>query len=464
MIIPAIAIEITMLVAVLTLFGSLYFIFRKAGVTGWYAFIPVFNIYKTLQITGRPLIWLLFMFIPVIGFLFVIITLLDLLYVFGLRRFYHFVLGLIFGVFMLPVIAFIPAYKYEGQRHKIKHRSPFLREWFEAIILAMVFVVGYVKPLWFETYNIPSQSMEATLLEGDFITVSKFHYGPRLPISPIAIPFMQSLGNEKSYYDGLLLDYFRLPGIADISRGDVVVFNYPVPDDEPIDRKLNYIKRCVGLPGDTFKITGKKIFINDDEQQLPKHVQLSYMAGLKENRLPEYFASRGFGYPTPTNSLKLHNFFITPEKAEELKKQPEVDSVWMNIYSPGIGTGEVLTHDSEYDWNLDNFGPVTIPQKGMTVQLNEGNLVLYKRIIEQYEHNTLVVNGPYIKINGQNATSYTFKQDYYFMMGDNRDRSSDSRVWGFVPQDHIVGKAWFIWLSKDINGAFRYDRFFKMIN
>jgi len=457
------AIQLTMLVAVLTLFASLYFIFRKAGITGWHAFVPIVNIYKTLQITGRPRIWLLFMFIPVVGFLFVIITLLDLLYVFGLRRFYHFVLGLVFGVFMLPAIAFIPTFKYEGQRHKINHQSPFLREWFEAIILALVFVVAYVKPFWFETYNIPSQSMEATLLEGDFITVSKFNYGPRLPISPIAIPFMQSFGNGKSYYDGLLLDYFRLPGVSSISRGDVVVFNYPVPDDEPIDRKLNYIKRCVALPGDTFKIANKMVFVNGNELPLPQHAQLSYMAGLNTERKPEYFAENGLGYPTPISSLRLYNFFITPPDAEKLKKLPVVDSVWMSIYKPGTGTIEVLTHDTEYDWNLDNFGPIIIPKKGTAVALNEGNIVLYKRIIEQYEHNTLQVNGPYIKINGQNVSSYTFKQDYYFMMGDNRDRSSDSRVWGFVPEDHIVGKAWFIWLSKDNEGAFRYDRFFKMI-
>lgn len=461
MIVPVIAIEITLLVAAFTLFASLYFIFRKAGIKGWYAFIPLFNIYKTLEITGRPRFWLALMFIPIIGFLFVMITFFDLLYVFGLRRFYHFLLGMVFGVFMLPVVAFR---QYEGQRHKIRHQSPFIREWAEAIVLAIVYVVCYVKPFWFETYNIPSQSMEGTLLEGDFITVSKYNYGPRLPISPIAVPFVHSMiADGKSYYDGLLFDYFRFPGFSTIERGDVVVFNYPADEGHPIDRKLNYIKRCIALPGDTLRIENKKIFVNGEIQLAPEHAEFAYMASLNESRQPEYFEEKGYGIPTPINTLKLYNFFITEAQAQELKKLPEVDSVWLSVYSRGQATAEVFTHDTEYDWNLDNFGPVTIPQKGKTILLNEGNIVLYKTIIEEYEHNTVKVNGPYIKVNGLNVNSYTFKQDYYFVMGDNRDRSSDSRVWGFVPEDHVVGKAWFIWLSKDAQGAFRYDRFFKMI-
>lgn len=461
MVVPVIAIKITMLVAALTLFASLYVIFRKAGTKGWYAFIPVYNIYKTLEITGRPRFWLLLMFVPIVGFLFVMITFFDLLFVFGLRRFYHYLLGMVFGVFMLP---FAAMRKYEGHRHHIPHHTPFMREWAEAIILAIVYVVAYVKPFWFETYNIPSQSMEGTLLEGDFITVNKYAYGARLPITPIAVPFVHSMiGDDKSYYEGLEFEYFRFPGFENIERGDIVVFNYPAEGDKPLDRKLNYIKRCIALPGDSLRIENKMVFVNGNLQIAPEKAEFAYMAGLSENRQPEYFANKGFDYPTPINSLKLHNFFLTEAKAQELKKLPEVDSVWLSVYPRGAGTGEVFTHDV-YDWNLDNFGPVAIPQKGKTVLLNEKNIVLYKKIIEDYEHNTLKVNGPYIKINGQNVNAYTFKQDYYFMMGDNRDRSSDSRVWGFVPNDHIVGKAWFIWLSKDAEGKFRYDRFFKMIN
>lgn len=461
MIIPAIAIKITILAAAITLFASLYVIFRKAGIKGWYAFIPVYNIYKTLEITGRPRFWLLLMFVPIVGFLFVMITFFDVLFVFGLRRFYHYLLGMVFGVFMLP---FAAMRNYQGQRNHIPHHMPFAREWAEAIILAIVYVVAYVKPFWFETYNIPSQSMEGTLLEGDFITVNKYSYGARLPITPIAIPFVHSMiGEDKSYYDGLELEYFRFPAFSTIKRGDVVVFNYPAEEDKPIDRRLNYIKRCIALPGDSLRIDDKKVFVNGNLQAAPANAQFAYMAGLSNARPPDYFAEQGFGYPTPINSLKLHNFFITETKAEELKKVPVVDSVWLSVYPRGQGTAEVFTHDTQYNWNLDNFGPVVVPKKGQTVQLTEQNIVLYKRIIERYEGNTLKVNGPFIKINGQNVSTYTFKQDYYFMMGDNRDRSSDSRVWGFVPEDHIVGKAWFIWLSKDEKNQFRYNRFFKMI-
>ncbi len=460
---PVILITIVTVTAIV-LHVALFLLFKKAGFAGWKAFVPILNLFIIFKITGRKWYWFFLMLLPVVGFLFVMIAFFDLLHSFGRRRFYHFLLGLFFGAYYLLFVAISKSAVYIGPRLKHATPTPMLREWAEAVILAVVLVTAYIKPFWFETYNIPSQSMEGTLLMGDYILVSKINYGPRLPITPIAIPFVQNAnGQNDSYFDKIQLPYFRLPGVEDVDRGDVVVFNFPADDSRPVDRKTNYIKRCVALPGDTLYIYNKQVKVNGKAQLTPPSAQYNYMAEMEHEVPPDYFSGLGFGDATPITSLSFYQFSINSLMADSLSKIRAVDTVRMVCYAPNRRILEIFPKSESYPWNLDNFGPLYIPKKGQTVVLNEQNIKLYERIIKVYEHNDLRVNGPYIKINGENVSFYTFKQDYYFMMGDNRDNSSDSRFWGFVPEDHIVGKAWFIWLSMDAEHNIRYNRLFQTI-
>lgn len=460
-IVPAWVIIGTAVTTVVILHLTLYCLFRKAGVKGWKAFVPILNILETLKITGRSWYWVILMFLPVIGFLFVMITLFDLFYCYNRRRFHHFLLGITFGVYYLAIITLLPKTKYLGPRKKGFYHGHILREWAEAIILAIVLVSAYIKPFWFETFNIPSQSMEGTLVIGDYIMVSKFNYGPRLPITPLAIPFVHNaIGNSESYYEDFQFEYLRLPGFSSIYRGDVVVFNYPADVGRPTDRKTNYIKRCIGLPGDTVMIKNRVVYINSQPQGLPVHAQFTYMAKLNKPVYPEYFKDLGCEAPSPIQDLTSYLFTANMATIEMLKKLPVVDSVWLAMPD---GNHDIFPQNDLYPWEQNNFGPLYIPQKGKTFVLNAQNIKLFERVIRVYEGNDLKVNGPYIKINGVNTNTYTFKQNYYFMMGDNRDKSSDSRFWGFVPEDHIVGRAWFIWLSFDEEHHWRTDRFFKSI-
>lgn len=453
------------IVALVLLHASLFLLFKKAGVKPWLAFIPGVNVYNILKLTGRRWYWLILMLLPVVGFLFVLISFFDLLHSFGKKKFYHFLLGLVFGVFYLFFIAVNNRVQYVGVRNKNATHLPMMREWAEAIILAIVLVTAYIKPFWFETYNIPSQSMEGTLLMGDYILVSKVNYGPRMPITPLAIPFVQNaMGQNNSYFDKIQLPYFRLPGIEKVDRGDVVVFNYPADDTHPIDRRINYIKRCIALPGDTMVIENKLVQIDHKVQVAPPLAQYNFMAEMTCNVQPEYFNGKGFGQATPVTSLSFYQFSIPTSLVDSLMTVKDVDTVRLVCYGPNRRILEIFPQSAVYPWNLDFFGPLYIPKKGQTVMLDQNNIKLYERIIRVYEHNDLMVNGPYIKLNGQNVNSYTFKQNYYFMMGDNRDNSSDSRFWGFVPEDHIVGKAWFIWMSVDENRSIRYDRLFRSID
>lgn len=460
MVVSAAAITSIAIVAFALLHIALYKLFKRAGFTGWWAFIPLLNISICLRITGRPQYWLVLMFLPVIGFLFIMITFFDLLFAFGKQRFYHFLLGMVFGVFYLFWQAVFGGLVYEGPRKPYQRHAHIMREWAEAIILAIILVSAYIKPFWFETYNIPSQSMEGTLIIGDYILVSKFNYGPRLPITPIAVPFVHNtIGNGESYWKGLQLPYLRLPGVGKIQRGDVVVFNYPY-DDRPVDRQTNYIKRCIAAPGDTLAIQDKLVLINGKPQEIPPFAQFDYMVKLKNPAQPEYFAAKGYIDASPINDVSTYLLTLSPDKVNELRKLPLVDSVWI---AESVNNEDIFPQDTQHPWARDMFGPLYIPKRGHTIKLTEQNIRLYERVIRVYEGNDLRINGPYFKLNGKNVNSYTFKQDYYFMMGDNRDKSSDSRFWGFVPEDHVVGKAWFIWMSFDENRNFRTSRFFKAI-
>ncbi|MCK6618140.1 MAG: signal peptidase I [Cyclobacteriaceae bacterium] len=366
-------------------------------------------------------------------------------------------------------------------------KSP-LAEWSEAIAFAVV-AATLIRFLVMEAYTIPTPSMENSLLVGDFLFVSKFHYGSRTPKTPLQIPLTHQkiwFTNIPSYLDWIQLPQTRLPGITTIKSGDVVVFNIPPKQlnegkDYPVDIKTNYIKRCVAAAGETLTIKDTQVFVNNKPLANHPLTQWAYhvkaTAIINERNLdklnlgPEDYNVIG----RPDENTVEYIMWITPEKSEELKALPYIKSVerekqdqifglfpFSEYYGFGAGFKNNL------NWTLDNFGPLWVPAKGATIAINDSTLALYGFIIANYDHNTdAEIKDKKLYIDGKEVTQYTFKQNYYFMMGDNRHNSLDSRYWGFVPEDHVVGKAFFIWLSIDSNAGLlhkiRWNRFFKMI-
>ena len=354
------------------------------------------------------------------------------------------------------------------------------REWTDAIIFAVI-AATLIRTFFIEAYTIPTPSMERSLLVGDFLFVSKLNYGPRTPMTPIAFPFAHHtmpVINTKAYWDGWELGYHRLPGFSDVKRQDVVVFNYPMEADSPylrpVDKRENYIKRCIGIAGDTVKLIDAQVFINGKAVEDKPGQQIDYdvtTSGVDINPevIRDLHVSNYEGNPFYT---------MTKEAASTIKGYSNVTSIKPRVQPKDGGDqfvfpawntmGYPTAGQHKFGWNVDNFGPVIIPKKGWTVKLDSLTLPIYRRAITVYEGNTLKQIGNDILINGQKTDSYTFKMDYYWMMGDNRHDSLDSRYWGFVPEDHIVGKALFIWMSWDSDASFfskiRWSRLFRGIN
>ena len=374
-------------------------------------------------------------------------------------------------------------------------------EWVNAIIFATV-VATLIHIFIFQMYVIPSSSMEKSLLVGDYLYVSKVTYGPQMPNTPLSFPFvhhtMPMSQTKKSFSEAIKWPYHRLKGLRKIERGDVVVFNFPAGDtvllenqaityydvlrdyqkqfgpkrgreqleadytiiSRPVDKRENYIKRCVALPGDSIRIENRKLFVNGQPEG--KITEKQYCYTIRTSSALSQYAIDNLGI---TEIMGNGNSYISPltdSMVEALRKMDNVISI-----EPYTVTDQAFPHSEKYAWTADNFGPLWIPKKGATIELSTDNLPLYERIIDVYEDNDLQVKDGDIYINGQKSNSYTFKMDYYWMMGDNRHNSADSRYWGFVPEDHIVGKASFIWLSLDQNKSFpaniRWGRIFNKI-
>lgn len=424
-----------------------------------------------------------------------------------------FLLPLIFDIF---ITRFIP---YDWWK-KYKDTNPILYticSWIDAIVFALV-AVYFIFLYLFQNYQIPSSSLEKSLLVGDFLFVSKVAYGPRVPNTPLSFPLVQHTfpWGGKSYFEKPQWEYKRLKGLGKVERGDIVVFNFPAGDTvavkqqnpdyytlcyyygrevvnqrsdifgdiiwRPVDRRENYVKRCVGVPGDTLSIVNNQIYINGKELPDNEGVQYNYYVqttgavitsktfdklGIsKEDRLllnpstnvgQQEFQAMGLDVSRPVYHLPL-----TRQMKADLMAMSIIDTI---IIEPDWRGGDVYPLGAK-PWTRDNYGPIYMPKKGETLAINADNYAIYERVIRNYEHNSIEMKDSVVYINGVPANEYTFKMDYYFMMGDNRHKSADSRYWGFVPEDHIVGQPVVVWLSlnKDkgwFDGKIRWNRFFK---
>ncbi|MFC4211339.1 signal peptidase I [Pedobacter lithocola] len=385
-----------------------------------------------------------------------------------------------------------------------KKKKSKTREWVDAIVFAVV-AATIIRVFFIEAYTIPSGSMERSLLIGDFLFVSKVNYGARIPMTPVAFPFahhtMPLTTSTKAYWDGVQWKYHRLPGLSEIKRNDVVVFNFPEGDtvavenqvpsyydlvrqygreaihsqftitSRPVDKRENFIKRCIGIAGDVISMKDGIANVNGKDEPLKSTGMMPYRIEFKTMNFnyavfDDLDLKMGDMQPDGPNAYIAE---ISPEMADEIKAFDFVKSVKMNAaQSSVIEAGGLFPHDPNRVWNRDNFGPIKIPAKGWTVKIDSNTMPLYYRAIRTYEGNKVEQKGKDWYINDKLATSYTFKLNYYWMMGDNRHNSADSRYWGFVPEDHVVGKALFIWMSWNSEGSFlhkiRWSRLLKGIH
>ena len=356
------------------------------------------------------------------------------------------------------------------QRKKNTNKSK-TREWIEAILFAVI-AATLIRTFIIEAYTIPTPSMDKPLLVGDFLFVSKLSYGARIPNTPLSFPFAHNtmpVVGGKSYIEWPKWDYRRLTGFGNIERNDVVVFNYPMEDFRPVDKRENYIKRCVGIPGDTLRIVNAVVYINGEKNMMPPERQDDYLVTTDGNPINEkILAELDVTEGGPVGNAGVYNYHLTDEAVEAIRKLPNVKKIEPLVLQAGFNPETIFPGDPEhFPWNIDNFGPIWIPKAGVTVNISPENIALYRRLITVYEGHTLEERGDQIIIDGQPATTYTFAMDYYWMMGDNRHNSLDSRYWGFVPEDHIVGKATMIWMSWNRNGGLlntiRWGRLFNGI-
>ena len=357
----------------------------------------------------------------------------------------------------------------KGAEKKAGKKKSVAREWGDAVMFAVV-AATIIRWATFEAYAIPTSSMEKSLLVGDYLFVSKLHYGARTPGTPLQVPLTHQTiwGTDiASYSDAIQLQSFRFPGFSEVKHNDAVVFHYPAEDNHPTDLKTYYIKRCVGLPGDSLRVRDGQVYVNGVAADNPKEQQFEYFVATDRVLNDDFFRQRDISEKYGVQGGYV--VFTSPEKAKRLEALDFVKEVKQSRSEAGTAEAGVFPQTPDtYKWNRDNFGPLYIPKAGATVAITPKMLPLYERAILAYEHNeNAEVHDDKLFIDGKEVNKYTFKQDYYFMMGDNRHNSLDSRYWGFVPEDHTVGKAVFVWMSVDPEaGLFdkvRWNRLFSVI-
>jgi signal peptidase I len=459
-------------------------LYENAGRKRWQAAIPVYNAIVLMKIIGRPTWWTILLFIPIINLIMFPVIWVETIRSFGKKSFIDTLLVIGTLGFYIFYLNYTQTLTYEPDRNLTPdHKAA---DTVSSLLFAVI-VATIVHTYLIQPYTIPTSSLEKSLLVGDFLFVSKMNYGARVPMTTVAMPMVHDtipLTKQKSYLNWPQLPYFRLPGLQTINRTDIVVFNWPADTvfkfrdqsglraDKPIDKKSNYVKRCVGIPGDSLSIKDGLIYINGKELILPERAkpQFSYKVAVDgktpidfEYLLKDLDVIDGAGFVNESRDT-LYVRALTAAGAERLKNIPGITAV-NRVISKDVEDG-IFPQINK--WNVDNFGPIYIPQKGRTVALTTETLPFYKTIITDYEKKDLKVNGNEIRIDGKVATTYTFDQNYYWMMGDNRHNSEDSRYWGYVPENHIVGKPIFIWMSWDTNGKglgkIRWDRVFTTVS
>lgn len=483
--------------------------FKSAGRSNWEAWVPVYRTVILLKIVDRPKWWAILCYIPVIDNIMSIIISYEVLHIFGFRDNKYILLTIPTCGAYMGYLSYTSELTLLPRDNKIIRRKIplFINHLFFACVAA-----GAVRMTTFEAYNIPTGSMEKSLMIGDYLFVSKLHYGLRIPNTPLSIPLMHNLipyTSIPSYLDWVNFPYLRLPAFSSIEKGDAVVFNVPVDPGRPVDKKDNYVKRCIALPGDTISIVDRQVYINKSFQELPERAnsQWSYYVrtkgkGFNPRQLKRdfdinYLDNRIVSNQNLSDVIQITNseymITISTDALPRFKAQKNIDTV-ICMNTPGDNlfdenTPEAIKWYNEnyikpmltypnpdghsdtivFNWSRDNYGPFWLPASGQVVELSYQNVLKYGRAIDVYEGHDLEFKNDQYYLDGIPAKSYTFSLDYYWMMGDNRHNSWDSRYWGMVPEDHILGKPVFIFMSKDsfVKGflsSIRSERLFTVIH
>ncbi len=498
---------ISTLIVFLPSFG-LAKLFVKAGAPVWKAYVPFYNTWVMQDLAKRPKHWVFWQFIPVVGWFISPGIFIEFAKVFGQFSFGSHTAASLAAPVYFPYLAYKKNPNFIGEEGVKRNKKAGWREWVDAAVFAVV-AATLIRTFVFEAYTIPTGSMEKTLLVKDFLFVSKLSYGPRIPNTPLSVPFVHNympIGSAKSYSTAIKIPYTRWFA-SPVKRGDAVVFNFPAGDTvihadgyesaipyydikrraeqgspgdrqilndpanypivvHPVDKSDNYIKRCVGIAGDMLEVKKDIVYINGQQESIPPHSELFYIvistAGLDFEVMKDEYDMNAEKGEIALTGVKMNEYrmLLTNQNKEKLMKSGLVSTIMLDEEYNG-GGGEVFPYDTLHKWSREDFGPVWIPQKGASLKLTPENYSIYERAIRVYERNDFSMQNGKFLLNGKEVTDYVFKMDYYWMMGDNRQGSQDSRYWGFVPEDRVVGKAWMIWFSYD--GGPRWKRFFRMI-